>query len=304
MDYRHLHLVAEICRHGSFSRAAAALGVSQPALSKNIARLEDQLGVKLFLRGKGATQPTVFAQRILARSKAMLGEAERIAREVRQMATNEAGRVRIGTDPVSRAGFLPHLVPKIVDRFPALGLEVLDRPPADVVSGLLARDIDVGITSADLGKPTADLIEIPLFSSPVVVVANPDHPLFRKGLAGRALDKALCEYPVVLPSPSADLEPICPQDTKHKISARGSVTGPDFDLVKDIVSRTNAITHGPAFLFEGEIAGGSLAFLPIDLARAYTCSMLVTPGAMHSPVIKEIGTIAIACGVELGGTSS
>jgi DNA-binding transcriptional LysR family regulator len=295
MEYRHLNLVREVCRHGSFGKAAAALGMSQPALSKNIARLEDQFGVKLFSRGKGATQPTTFALHIASCSNEMLGAAERIAVEVRQMAINETSRVRIGTEPISRAGILPLLVPSIVRRFPKLQLEIVDRSTDEIVSSLEAREFDFGVTTTDSSMQSEDVIELRLLSSPVAWMARPGHALFQRP---RLNMRMLQEYPVVLPNLASTFAKALASPQNGR-SRGGSVIGPDFDLIKDIVGRTDAITHGPAFLFGPEVAQNRLARLPVGLKKPYVCSMLVTRGAMHSPVIDEITRIARDCGAAL-----
>lgn len=284
MDYRHLHLVAEICRHGSFGRAARALEVSQPALSKSIARLEDQLSVKLFARGNGRTQPTIFALHIVARSRQMLGNAEKIAIEVRQMAINEKSRVRIGAEPISRFGFLPSLVERIVEDFPHLHLEIVDRPGAEIVQSLLAREIDVGITDLVVSSVPAELVSFPLFQSPTIAVARPHHPIFTKAGSQKPDD-----YPVVLLSASSS--------PSHRPTA-STVLGP-VDLVREIVTRTNAITRGPAFLFRDDIARGALKQLSERAGTRYACNILATTGALHSSVITRIvqSAQAIATGM-------
>lgn len=283
MDYRHLHLVAEICRHGSFGRAAKALGISQPALSKNVARLEDQLSVKLFARGKGMTQPTVFALHIVSRSRQMLGDAERIAVEIRQMATNERGSVRVGTEAVSRVGFLPSLIGDIIGRFPRLQIEIIDRQGMEVAASLAGREIDIAIADA-AAVQSPDVTGFHLFSSPIVAVARPGHPLF-----GRKNGQSPADYPTV------HINAIPRRRSAAPSSAMGSVFGPT-EMVKQIVARTDATTHGPAFLFAGEVAQQSLAWLPEREKEIYRCSMLATPSALHSAVIREIIAMAQARG--------
>ncbi|MBS0273112.1 MAG: LysR family transcriptional regulator [Proteobacteria bacterium] len=273
MDYRHLHLVAEICRHGSFGRAARALEISQPALSKSIARLEDQLCVKLFARGNGRTQPTIFALHIVARSRQMLGNAEKIAIEVRQMAINEKGRIRIGAEPISRFGFLPSLVESVVENFPQLHLEIVDRPGTEIVQSLLAREIDIGITDLIESSTAAEIVTFPLFKSPVVAVARPFHPVFAKAGSQKPDD-----YPVVFLS-----EPSSPPHNPKASSVLGPV-----DLVREIVTRTDAITRGPAFLFRDEISRGTLKKLPERTSARYACNILATAGALHSPIVTKI----------------
>ncbi|MGA0600978.1 LysR family transcriptional regulator [Caulobacter sp. KR2-114] len=290
MDYRRLHLVTEIVRQGSFGRAAQALGVSQPALSKAVARLEDQLGVALFSRGGGATLPTAFALHIVQYARERLGDADRITAEVRQMAIGETGRVRIADEPVARTGFMPQLVRAIVERFPALKVEIVDRAASDMGDRLAAREIDLGVASRRLDATQPGLKAFPLLESPLVAVARPGHPLLS------AQDSSPAPA-VVLPSRSPELGRLVGRPAND---GAGDIIGPDFDLVKTIVAQTDVISHGPAFLFAAELADGRLARVPARLEGGpYALSLFVTEGALHSAVIREIAVIAQACGAQI-----
>ncbi|HWA62651.1 MAG TPA: LysR family transcriptional regulator [Caulobacteraceae bacterium] len=293
MDYRGLHLVTEVCRHGGFGRAARALGVSQPALSKAIARLEDQLGVVLFSRGGGSTLPTIFALHIEAYARERLGDADRITAEVRQMAIDETGRVRIADEPAARTGFMPRLVRAIVERFPRLKLELVNLAAADIGERLMARAVDLGVTSRPLDLSHPELTAFPLLTSPLVAVGRPGHPL----LADDA--PAPQGYAVALPSLSPELGRLA---GRAEGDGGADVIGPDFDLVKEIVAGTDVISHGPAFLFDDELAAGRLASIPATLEGGpYALRLFATDSALLSPVIRRIAAMAQACGAEIVG---
>src|SRR5260221_461039 len=86
IELKHLEHVLEICRAGSFSAAARRLRLSQPALSKSIARLESQLHMHLFERTGGAARPTQLAELIAERGRALLVSSNSLSRELEQRA--------------------------------------------------------------------------------------------------------------------------------------------------------------------------------------------------------------------------
>src|SRR6185312_15334785 len=94
--------VVAIAQHGSFGKAAAELGISQPTLSKSIARLEDELRFKLFDRSGWRAQLTPLGAFVVERAERLVAQSQRFEREVDLFALGEFGEVRIGLGPVLR----------------------------------------------------------------------------------------------------------------------------------------------------------------------------------------------------------
>jgi DNA-binding transcriptional LysR family regulator len=99
MDLRHIEQIVAICRAGSFSGAARALGIAQPTLSKSIGRLETKLGIQLFERSNVNARPTVYGQFVADHALGLLQNVSTLGRELEQMAKGEAGLLRIGVGP-------------------------------------------------------------------------------------------------------------------------------------------------------------------------------------------------------------
>lgn len=157
MDVRHMRQVLAIHRHGSFAKAAEAVGVAQPTLSKSIARLEDELGLTLFDRSGSGARVTPMGALLVSRAEIVIGEAERLARDIELAAAGQIGEARIGVGPAMRS-FLPAFAQALAVRFPQLRLklnvDLRDRLLADLRTGAL--DLVITAQSPD---PDGDYVQ-------------------------------------------------------------------------------------------------------------------------------------------------
>lgn len=126
IDPRHLTLVLAVTRHGSFNRAAEALGISQPALSKSIALLERRVGAKVFERGPHGSTLTPVGQVVALRGANLEHLLERMSDEVVKANRQEAGSLVIGATPSTMLGLVPNAVIRLVERFPSIKLTVIE----------------------------------------------------------------------------------------------------------------------------------------------------------------------------------
>src|SRR5688500_18807169 len=99
MDLRQLHYFVSIVDAGSFSRAAAALNLAQPSLSRQVALLETDLGQRLLTRTGRGVAPTEAGEALLVHARAMLDIAQRARDELRELHASPGGRVVVGLPP-------------------------------------------------------------------------------------------------------------------------------------------------------------------------------------------------------------
>ncbi|MGH3647034.1 MAG: LysR family transcriptional regulator [Micromonosporaceae bacterium] len=118
LELRHLRVVCAIADTGSVTKAAAALGVSQPALTTQLRRIERAVGGELFLRGRAGAEPTALGEFVLARARALLPAVDELSRSARREASagQDIERVRIVAVPGPvMAGLLPRLRAMVPD---------------------------------------------------------------------------------------------------------------------------------------------------------------------------------------------
>jgi len=171
-DLRYLTALADL-RH--FGRAAEACHVSQPTLSTQIRKLEEELGVALVERSPRQVMLTPAGRDIAERARRVLADVEQMRETARRTADPEAGTVRLGIFPTLGPYLLPHVVPGLRARFPKLELLLVE----EKTEVLLARLRDGRLDAAVLALPLhEDWVETEfLFEEPFLLAVPNAHPL-------------------------------------------------------------------------------------------------------------------------------
>ena len=270
---RHLLLLVE---YGHFGRAAAALNISQPALTKSIQALEAELGVMLMDRKRGAVTQTAFGELVVLRSRAMLSAEEDMLHEIKLLSGLEVGSLRVALGPY----------PSIVTGYPALARLLARRPKIsiavhvagwrDVVRQVIAREVDLGL--AELGDlPTDDQFETILVGQHHGrFFCRPGHPILQQGPVGLA---GLLEFPWVAsrlpPRVAANLPKVACKAGRIDPFNGDFVPAIEIDVpfaLAGLIAGNDALALASLVLMEQELAAGSVALVPmagIDLRAGY-----------------------------------
>ncbi|MGA0608575.1 LysR family transcriptional regulator [Phenylobacterium sp. VNQ135] len=289
MELRHLEQILEICRAGGISGAARKLQIAQPTLSKSIARLEAQLGLKLFERTGGVARPTAYGAFVAQRAEVLLQGVSALARDLEQMARGEEGRVRIAVGPASRLKPLPAFVRLVGARFPRLSLETSQETGPEVIRALHEGRVDLAFGYSEHAAPYGDLIRKKLFEDPVILVARPGHPAMD---LRRAQASELLAWPFALPNVLPGIERWAGElDRAQTQNLRGFVSD-DYALIIQRALDTDAIALGASFVFEEHCAAGRLVRVDATLELTYACWMLTTAERWRSPLIKALADLS------------
>ena len=174
-----LEYVLALHRFGHFAKAAKACHVTQPTLSMQIQKLEEQLGAVLFDRSKKPILLTDVGRALIDQIQVAVMESRKIGSLVRRASDQEpSGELSVGVIPTLAPYVLPRVLPLIEKRFPKITLVLNEMQTHQIVSALQADEIDAGILATPLGS--ANLIEIPVFYEPFVVLGHRGHPLLAK----------------------------------------------------------------------------------------------------------------------------
>jgi DNA-binding transcriptional LysR family regulator len=164
-----------------FGQAAEALHVSQPALTKQMQRLEAKVAGPLLIRGYRRVTLTPAGEILRDRARSLLREAE-IAEQMARLAVNgKAGLLRIGFGIASLAAGLPGILARFRHHFPAVQVSMRDMSTPDQIAALEQGDIDVGFVRLPVER--AELVTVPVLEE-VLVAAVPRGMSYRKGLSG------------------------------------------------------------------------------------------------------------------------
>lgn len=170
VDPRHFRILLAVIEHGTFNRAAAALSLSQPAISKSIAQLERSLGAKLFERGKHGARPTA-AGLLAARTATNIDWAIRHARaEIRASAEHLVGPLVIGATPSMILGLLPRALGLLAKTYPDASI-VINEGLDDLLLAALDRgEIELLVGPVQSLRPCGDrIVEVTLFREPFLL---------------------------------------------------------------------------------------------------------------------------------------
>ena len=190
---RQLRVFQAVAGHGSFTRAGAQVGLTQPAVSRCVTELEHQLGLKLLDRTTREVVLTAAGRALAARLERVLEDLDAVLLDVHGLATQRHGRVRIASSPTLSANLLPECIARSQVEHPGLELMLLDRMQHDALASVLSGEVDFGVV-IDPG-PNENLHTEAILTEPFCLVAPPTHPLARKRSVRWA---ELADQPLVL----------------------------------------------------------------------------------------------------------
>ena len=172
-----LRVLTAVLDHRSFRKAAAVLHLTQPAVTKSIASLEDTLGVKLFDRVANGVEPTVHGRSFAPRARAVFDELRRAAQELALLSSGAVGSLRVGVVPMPAIPFVPVAVHRMLDEHPGILVSLVEQSETELLDRLRSRDIELAILRLALVEPEGDLRVDHLFDERLCVVAAQSHPL-------------------------------------------------------------------------------------------------------------------------------
>jgi DNA-binding transcriptional LysR family regulator len=175
-----LRVFLSVVEHRSFRKAASALHLTQPAVTKAIAGLEDTLGVKLFDRVASGVEPTVHGRGFAPRAQAVFDELRRAAQELTLLSSGAVGSLRVGVLPMPAIPFVPVAVNRLLDEHPGVLVSLVEERETELLDRLRKRDIELAILRLALVDPEEDLRVDRLFDERLCVVAAQNHPLVHR----------------------------------------------------------------------------------------------------------------------------
>lgn len=170
-----LRAFAAVAEHLHFRDAAAAIGMSQPALSGAVSALEEALGVQLLERTTRKVLLSPAGERLAVRAKAVLDAVAELMEEAEAAQAPFTGVLRLGVIPTVAPYLLPTVLRLVHERYPQLDLQVHEEQTSSLLEGLAAGRLDLLLLAVPLGVP--GVTELPLFDEDFVLVTPEGHPL-------------------------------------------------------------------------------------------------------------------------------
>ena len=195
MEIKDMRAFYAIVEEGNISHAAQRLDIAQPALSRQMKRLEAGLGVQLFERGSRRIRLTEAGRVMYARVEHILGMVDGTVREITEIGSGMAGSVRLGTITTSGAMLVPELLTEFHRRYPQVTFQIWEAEGARILELLDNRVIEIGITRTQVDNQAYESIVLP--NEPLVVIMNKEHEIGEDSHEVRLAD--LEEQPLLVP---------------------------------------------------------------------------------------------------------
>jgi len=254
LQVAHLRTLQAIARHGSFSRAAQALHLTQPAVSMQVRHLERALGLPLLERVGKRAFPTRAGELLLAHADRALRELEAGVERVQALRGVVAGRVQLGTSASISIYLLPPALRRFRVRYPETEVVVVTGNAAEITRAIVSNTLDIGIVS--LPVRDRELIVTPFFRDELLAIAPPEAAWRR----ARALDApALAAHPLILFEAGATLRRVI-DGWFHRagVAPRSPMELGNTEAIKKLVEAGLGLSVTSWFSVKSEVRAGTL----------------------------------------------
>lgn len=258
MNLRQLEQFVAIVEHGSYRAAAIAVGVTQPALTKSIASLEDELGVALLSRSRGRSASlTVFGRLIYERGLRVLEDIREVHQSIELLRDGYSGVVRIGFGAAMGASAIAEISTVLRQKLPASMIHIRTGLQHELLPKMQTDQLDFLIISGLSQISTDDLVVSPLWQDPFRLFMSVDHPL----ASAETYDPAWSgQYPWLSSQRLVSTDDKAARYLGHA-RLQGAPEGYDvFDpaIISQILQRGTYISAWPSMTFRDEVDMGRL----------------------------------------------
>ncbi|MFM0034636.1 LysR substrate-binding domain-containing protein [Paraburkholderia strydomiana] len=263
IEIRELRSFVHIARVGSFSRAAAELYVAQPALSRQIAKLEEELGTALFVRHGRGVRLTSGGAQLLERAEMIINFVAQTGEHVRASSDRLSGHIALGLPPAVGVHVSAPIVEAFRERWPAVGLHIREGLSSSLQEWLLDRRVDLAIV---YNQPALEAFDVlPLCNEAMVIVGPPDDTVIKRRGGEPLRIRDLAELPLIVPGfPHANRRVLEQAAVQHGVHLRVVLEVDSVALTKALVNRGLGYSLLTYTAIQDEVQRGDLRALPIE----------------------------------------
>ena len=284
MDMRQLRQFIAVVEHGNVRRAADAIYLSQPALTKSIKNLEEELGVPLLTRGPRGVTPTLYGDLLLRHARHLRNAGERAVAEIHAVKAGHVGHLRLGVANFS-ISFLPRVIARLLTTTPGLSFEIVDGTYEDLTALVRGGVLDAVASGFPMVHRAEDLVHEELVPGEFLLVCRPDHPLCARKRASLE-DVALHRW-ILANRPQAIIDIV-------ELTFRTAGVAPPKPLIhsgsmvflKAVLMEGQFLTLLPRGVVAHEVAARQLVALPLaDTTFNTREGIIYRAGAIHPPAL-------------------
>ncbi len=178
MDFKELETFVSIVEKGSISAAAATLGISQPAVSKRVARIEAEMGASMFANGHKHSTLTSEGTVLYKAALKMLDTRKKARIQIAEISQELYGTVKISSSSIPGDFILPELLVEFTEKHPGVSVQVTQGDSQSALEDLTDKKTDLAVVGTDRSLP--GFTSVPFFHDELVLIVNRNHPLGSK----------------------------------------------------------------------------------------------------------------------------
>jgi DNA-binding transcriptional LysR family regulator len=287
LKLRHLQLLVALDDFRSVGRVAAHLNVSQPAVSKTLAMLEEGLEVALFDRSTRGMEPTEHGVCLIRHARTILNQLSSVRDDMRDISEGRVSRVSLGVLPAAATVLMPRFIARLEGASVETAVSLVEGNMEALLPALRAGDIDFIVGNLPPRSLGAEFASELLYEDPIVVVARRNHPL---GSVKRVRWDMLNGYPMVLPPEwTLTRAPIDDFMIRHDVSIpRRHVESISTLTNVGVLQLTDSIGFLARSVAQHFAALGLLVELPLELPNVHMRVGLVWRKERHATTSHEL----------------
>lgn len=286
-NIRDIEIIRSLAEHRHFGRAATALGISQPAVSRALAQIEAEIGEPLIERN--SVRPTIFGQIVLRHADRVLSGFAAIHREIAMLRGLEVGEIVVAMGPYPAAISGQLAVAKLSQRYPRLSIDMRVMNWVDAIEASLEGRVDLAFADLQEARGNRDLEIQPVRKGTLTFFCRAGHVL--AGRTGVTLQDCM-DFPWTGPTVPGRIGRGLPSEDKPygffdtvRQRFKPRIAAETFHAMKEIAKASDAIAAALPFMIDTEVAAGEVAallevpFLYLDYGFVWRKGMALSPAA-------------------------
>jgi len=254
---QYFHVVQDC---GSIRKAAERLHIAPSAISRQIAILEKELGVRLFERAPSGVRPTAAGYILTQHTNSIFRDVGRAKSAIEELKGLRIGEVTIYAMEGLVSEFLPKLFSSFHVQYPGIKFNLILASTDQIIEAVVRDEADIGITFN--AKPRQELSVVARYSEPVGCLVAPRHPLANEMAVTL---KTVSEFPLALPNETFGLRQLIDAEaTRRRLRLNVMLTTNSLELTKRAAIFGSAVAFMPPFTVRSEVAQGSLRCIPMN----------------------------------------
>jgi len=284
MDMRQLRQFIAVVEHGNVRRAADHINLSQPALTKSIHNLEDELGVQLFTRGPRGVAPTIYGEILLRHARPLRNAGERAVAEIQAVKAGDVGHLRLGVANLS-ISCLPRVIAQLLATRPGLSFEIVDGTYEGLTALVREGVLDAVASGFPMVHRAEDLVHEELVAGEFLMVCRRDHPVLAHKQT--SLELLAQQRWIVANRPQQIvefLELMC--RTAGVTPPKPMITSGSMSFLKAVLLEGEFLTALPRCVLQQELEAGALVTVPYAGVPVRTAEgVIYRADAVHPPAL-------------------